>query len=80
MNSLLLDTSAEESYSMCLKSEGQYGVDDDLIFSFPCRTVNGKRQVVEGISLSAFAQAKFDATLNELRQERDAVRALGLID
>ena len=80
VNSLLLDTSAEESYSMCLKSEGQYGVDDDLIFSFPCRTVNGKRQVVEGISLSAFAQAKFDATLNELRQERDAVRALGLID
>ena len=42
--------------------------------------MNGKRQVVEGISLSAFAQAKFDATLNELRQERDAVRALGLID
>ena len=32
VNSLLLDTSAEESYSMCLKSEGQYGVDDDLIF------------------------------------------------
>ena len=64
---------------MCLKSNGEYGVDKDLIFSFPCRRENGIIKVIEGLVLDEFAQAKFDATLNELSQERDAVRELGLI-
>jgi malate dehydrogenase len=34
---------------------------------------------VEGIELNEFARARLDATLTELREERDAVRELGLI-
>lgn len=73
------DTKAGETYSMCLASTGQYGVDKGLIFSFPCRTVNGKLEVVEGIKHNEFATAKFNLTLEELRSERDAVKSLGLI-
>ena len=79
VNSLLFDTPAHETYSMCLRSNGQYGVDKDLIFSFPCRTEQGKIQVVEGLTFDAFGQEKFNLTLEELRQERDAVKELGLI-
>jgi malate dehydrogenase len=36
--------------------------------------------VVEDIQLNAYSQAKFDATLAELRAEREAVKELGLLD
>lgn len=76
---LVHDTPGSETYSMCLASEGQYGVDAGLIFSFPCRTVNGKLHVVETVEHNDFGKAKLLATLNELRSERDAVKDLGLI-
>jgi malate dehydrogenase len=78
VNALLVDTPARETFSMCLRSNGQYGVDKDLIFSFPCRTEQGQIKVVEGLTFNAFGQEKFNLTLEELRQERDTVRALGL--
>lgn len=78
--SLTHDTPAGESFSVCLASSGQYGIDKDLIFSFPCRTVHGKLEVVQGLEQNAFGKAKIAATLEELRQERDAVKELGLIE
>jgi malate dehydrogenase len=73
------DTAAGETYSMCLSSQGQYGVDEGLIFSYPCRTENGVVKVVENVAHNDFGQAKFDATLEELKGERVAVKELGLI-
>ncbi len=73
------ETKAGESFSMCLASDGQYNVDKGLIFSFPCKTVNGKLVVIDGIQLNDFSQEKFNLTLNELRSERDSVKELGLI-
>jgi malate dehydrogenase len=73
------DTKAGDTYSMCLNSNGEYGVDKGLIFSFPCRTENGKLKVVDGVKLNDFGMEKFNLTLNELRGERDAVKELGLI-
>jgi malate dehydrogenase len=73
------DTPASESYSMCLAANGQYGVDEGLIFSFPCRTEAGQVKVVEGVEHGEFGQGKFNATLEELRNERDTVKEMGLI-
>jgi malate dehydrogenase len=73
------DTPANESFSVCLASSGQYDVDKDLIFSFPCRTANGKVSVIEGIQHNEFGKEKIANTLDELQQERDAVKELGLI-
>ncbi|MAX67008.1 MAG: malate dehydrogenase [Bacteriovoracaceae bacterium] len=73
------DTPAGETFSMCLASNGQYGVDEGLIFSFPCRVENGKLVVVEGIEHNEFGTEKFEATLAELKTERDTVKKLGLI-
>ena len=73
------DTRPGEYYSTCRSSKGEYGVDEGLIFSFPCRTENGVSRVVEGITFDDFGRKKFEATLEELRKERDAVRELELI-
>jgi len=79
VRSVLFDTPAGNSYSLCCHSDGQYGVDKGLIFSFPCRTQGGVLNVIEGIEHNEFGQAKLQATLDELRSERDTVKALGLI-
>lgn len=80
IHALTHDTPVGESYSMCLASSGQYGVDNDLIFSYPCRTENGALKVIEGIEHNEFGQEKLAVTLDELRQERNAVKELGLIN
>lgn len=73
------DTVAGETFSVCKASAGEYGVDEDLIFSFPCRTEGGKLSVVEGIEQNDYGKDKFQITLDELRKERDTVKEMGLV-
>ncbi|PJD93201.1 MAG: malate dehydrogenase [Legionella sp.] len=77
---LLNDTPEGDSFSICHHSTGEYGVDPGLMFSYPTRRENGILRIVEGLSFDAYGQEKFDATLAELRSERDAVKELGLLD
>jgi malate dehydrogenase len=66
--------------SMAVPSQGQYGVEEGLISSFPVQvTGNGSYEIVEGLEVGEFAQSKIDITVNELKGERDAVKSLGLI-
>jgi malate dehydrogenase len=65
--------------SMAVRSAGQYGVEEGLMSSFPLRFSGGTYEIVEGQEVGDFAQAKIDATVNELKEERDAVRELDLI-
>jgi malate dehydrogenase len=67
---------SREPYSLGCCSNGQYGVDEGLIFSFPYK--NGK--VVEGIAhASDFAKEQMQKTIEELRQEREIAREIGVI-
>jgi malate dehydrogenase len=65
--------------SMAVPSGGQYGVEEGLISSFPVRCSGGSYEIVEGLDIDEFAQSKIDITVNELKEERDAVKGLGLI-
>jgi len=65
--------------SMAVPSAGAYGVDEGLVSSFPVRVGAGSYEVVEDLEVADFARAKIDNTVNELREERDAVKELGLI-
>jgi len=65
--------------SMAVRSSGQYGVEEGLISSFPVRCTDGDYEIVEGLEIGDFAQSKLDVTVNELKEERDAVKELGLI-
>lgn len=73
------ETVEGESFSIARASQGEYGVDEGLIFSFPCRLKNNSLEVVKHLTFNEFAQQKFALTLNELRNERDIVRKLGMI-
>lgn len=77
---LVHDTAQDDSFSVARCSEGEYGIDEGLIFSFPCRTEGGKLKVITGIKQNEFGQEKIQITLDELRKERDIVRELGLIE
>ena len=66
--------------SMAVPSSGQYGVEEGLISSFPVRVSGGTYEVVEGLEINDFAQSKLDITVNELKEERDAVNGLGLLN
>jgi malate dehydrogenase len=65
--------------SMAVRSGGQYGVEEGLMSSFPVRCTGGDYEIVEGLEVNEFAQAKIDATVDELKEERDAVRQLELV-
>ncbi len=79
LRKLSFDTPAGESFSMACCSNGEYGVDAGLIFSFPCRIEKGQLKIITGLQHNAFGKEKLELTLNELRSERDAVDELGLI-
>jgi malate dehydrogenase len=65
--------------SMVVRSRGEYGVEEGLMSSFPVRVSSGGYEIVEGLEVGDFAQSKIDATVNELKEERDAVRQLELV-
>ncbi len=77
VKSLLQATPADDWVSMATVSKGAYGVPAGLVFGYPCRTDGkGNYTVVEGVKLDAFGQQKFQATLKELEEEKDAVKDL----
>jgi malate dehydrogenase len=74
-----LGTPEGDWVSMGVPSDGSYGVPEGLMSSFPCTCTNGDWSIVQGLDLDDFSRGKIDASVAELAEERDAVRALGLI-
>ena len=65
--------------SVALPSPGVYGIEEGLVCSFPCRSREGSWEIVENLDINPFSRARIDASVAELRAERDAVAALGLL-
>ena len=58
-------------------AEGGYGVPEGLVFGYPLRaTAPGVVEIEQGIAHNAWAQAKIDASRDELLEEREAVEDL----
>ncbi|MDC3224634.1 hypothetical protein OAU26_06840, partial [Mariniblastus sp.] len=62
--------------SMAIPSDGSYGIDEGLIYSFPCTCSDGQYKIVQGLEIDEFSREKMDATLAELKEERDEVKDL----
>ena len=75
----VLGTPEGDWVSMAIPSPGAYGVEEGIISSFPVTCSGGEYTIVEGLDLDEFSQAKLDATVDELKGERDAVKELGLL-
>ena len=79
MRDWVLGTAEGDWMSMSVPSDGSYEVPEGLISSFPCTTSDGTYQIVPGLQINSFSRGKIDASVAELIEEREAVRALGLI-
>ena len=73
------ETPAGEIFSVAMCSQGQYGIDKGLIFSMPGYTKNGQFHCITDCQHPEFGQSKLQITLQELREERDTVRSMGLL-
>jgi len=77
VKSMIRGTPANDWVSMAVVSQGEYGVPKDMVFGYPCTTDGkGNYKVVDGLKFDAFGQAKFQTTLQELLEEKDAVKDL----
>ena len=77
VKSMIRGTPANDWVSMAVVSQGEYGVPKDMVFGYPCTTDGkGNYKVVDGLKLDAFGQSKFQTTLQELLEEKDAVKDL----
>ncbi|MDO4687068.1 MAG: malate dehydrogenase [Corynebacterium sp.] len=65
--------------SAAIPSDGSYGIDEGLVAGFPTVSRNGKWEIVQGLELTDFQKERIAANVAELKEERDAVAAAGLI-
>jgi malate dehydrogenase len=75
----VLGTSEGDWVSMSVPSDGSYGVEEGLVSGFPCTCSGGEWKLVEGLEIDDFSRERIDNSVNELKEERDAVKDLGLI-
>lgn len=70
------ETPADDLISMAVVSQGEYGIESGLVYSYPVRASGGRAAVADGLEIGEFSRARMQATEQELREERDAVRHL----
>ena len=76
MRSWALGTDEGDWVSMGIYSDGSYGIQEGLIYSFPCVCKNGDWEIVQGLEVNDFSRERMTATETELAEERDAVQHL----
>ena len=76
VRSIVEPTAAGDWHSVCLCSDGSYGIEKGLICSFPVRSDGQGLQIVQGVPVNDFSRAKIDATVNELKEESALVADL----
>jgi malate dehydrogenase len=62
--------------SMAVPSDGSYGIPAGVTYSYPVTVSAGNYQIVPGLAVDDFSRKRMDATLAELREERDGVKDL----
>jgi malate dehydrogenase len=75
----VLGTPENDWVSMSVASDGSYDVDDGLVSGAPCTCSGGEWKLVEGLEIDDFSRERIDNSVNELKEEREAVKHLGLI-
>lgn len=78
VKSILHPTRAGDWHSVCVCSDGSYGIEKGLICSFPVRSDGKSLQIVQGLEVNEFTRGKIDASVNELKGEKAMAAELGL--
>ncbi|SFM59927.1 malate dehydrogenase [Ectothiorhodospira mobilis] len=72
----VLGTPEGDWTSMAIPSDGSYGIEKGLIYSFPVTCSGGDYRIVQGLEIDDFSRERMQATEQELREERDGVAHL----
>ncbi|XP_059176430.1 malate dehydrogenase, cytoplasmic-like [Physella acuta] len=72
MHDWFFGTAQDNWVSMGVISDGSYGVEPGLMFSYPLTIKDKKWSIVQSLSISPFAREKLDATAEELKEELQA--------
>lgn len=76
MRDWVMGSAEGDVVSMGVYSDGSYGIEEGLIYSFPCVCRNGDWEIVQGIEINDFSRTRMQVTEQELKEERDAVSHL----
>jgi malate dehydrogenase len=76
VRALTRPTPKGEWFSVAVCSDGSYGVEKDIITSFPIRSDGSKWEIVQGVALNDFSRQKIQATVDELKEEKSMVSDL----
>jgi malate dehydrogenase len=76
MRTWALGTPDDDWVSMAVPSDGSYGIDDGVIYSYPCRCSSGSIEIVQDLAIDDFSRDRMADTERELREERSAVEEL----
>lgn len=69
-------TPEDDWVSMAVPSDGSYGIEPGVVYSYPCRCSGGDYEIVQHLEVDGFSRERMDATDAELRSERGAVEEL----
>jgi len=72
----VLGTPQGEWVSMGVVSDGSYGIEEGLIYSFPVECRNGEYHIVKNLEIGDFARSKMNLTMNELQGEKEIALSL----
>ena len=72
----MLGTAPGDWTSMAIPSDGSYGIEEGLIYSYPVTCSNGSYRIVPDLAIDEFSRQRMDLSAAELREERDGVREL----
>ena len=61
---------------MAVPSDGSYGIEEGVMYSYPVTISNGAYNIVQGLEINDFSRERMDLSDQELRQEKSAVSHL----
>lgn len=76
VRALTTPTAAADCFSVAVCSDGSYGIEKGLIYSYPMRSDGKTWQIQQGVSVNEFSRSKIIATENELKEEKALVSEL----
>ena len=69
-------TEQDDWVSMAVYSEGHYGIEKGIIYSYPVVCAGGEYKIVEGLEINDFSRKKLKETEIELIEEREAIESI----
>lgn len=76
MHNWIFGTESGNWFSMGVPSDGSYGIEKGLVYSYPVTVDDGELRIVQGLDINEFSREKMRTTEAELKEERDAIKHL----